>query len=107
MRGAASPGQAPRASRRPAGSGACAGTLRPRRWPRTREVIVKPLLMLRGATVLPAWEVSHALQTSLGLVSLRYGCKLFKIHGPFAQVYAQRVFLCVRAFVESPLPHLK
>jgi len=50
----------------------------------------------------------QAPQTSLGLVSLRYGCKVLKIHGPSAQVYARRFFpLCVYVFVEFPLSHLE
>lgn len=69
-----------------------AGTLRLHHSPRTREVIVKLFLMLMGAIMSLAQEVSQALQTSLGLVSLRYRCKLFKIHGPFAQVYAHHLF---------------
>lgn len=71
-----------------------AGTLHPRHSPRTREVIVKLFLILMGAIMSLAQEVSQALQTSLGLVSLRCGCKLFKIHGTFAQVYVHHLFLC-------------
>lgn len=87
-------GRLPRQAGSLSGYSNCAGTLHPSHSPRTREVIVKLFGMLMGATMLLAQEVYLALQTSLGLVSLRYGCKLFKIHGTFAQVHAHNLFLC-------------
>lgn len=93
------PSSSGRLPRQQAGSSHCTGTSCPHRRPRTWEVVVKLLLMLRGVL---AWDVSQALHTSLGLVSLPYGHKLFK-YTACSLKDVRNGFLCVCAFLLSPL----